>query len=183
MTGWKTSHTVAVALAAALGVSVGMQLPGGDRATNGFSLPATAVQAATAQNYENFAVATGPVDGDIEAFYFLDFLTGSLRAAAINTRKGAFGSFYEYNIAQDFDAAGAKNPKYLMVTGTARIPRGRGTSQIASSVVYITEATTGQMAAYVMPWNSSMQASGKQQTGTFLKIADVKLRDTFIRDQ
>ncbi len=183
MTGWRTSHTIALCLAGALGVSVGMNLRGGGDTSTGITLPASTIQAATAQNFDNFAVATGPVDGDIEAFYFLDFLTGNLRAAAINTRQGAFGSFYEYNIAQDFATGGAKNPKYLMVTGTARIPRGRGASQIASSVVYITEATTGHMAAYVMPWNSSSQASGKKQTGTFLKIADVQLRDTFVRDQ
>ena len=179
MNGWRTSHTVALLLAAGLGVSVGMQLRGG----GGVSLPAIPVEAATAQNYENFAVATGPVDDNVEAFYFLDFLTGNLRATAINTRQGAFGAFYEYNIAQDFDTAGAKNPKYLMVTGSAKIPRGRGNTQIAGSVVYVTEATTGQMAAYIMPWNSSMQAAGKQQIGTFMKIADVQLRDTFVRDQ
>ncbi|MEM6329491.1 MAG: hypothetical protein AAF790_04490 [Planctomycetota bacterium] len=189
MTGWKTSHTIALGLAAALGVSVGMQLGGGDRGADGpggaegFGVPPQLIDAATAQNFENFAVATGPVDGDIEAFYFLDFLTGSLKAVAINTRTGVFGSRYEYNIAADFDSAGAKNPKFLMVTGTARIPRGRGNTQIASSVVYITEATTGKMAAYIMPWNSSMQAAGKVQTGTFRKVAEVQLRNSFVRDQ
>ena len=145
-----------------------------------FALP---VQAATAQNFDNFAVATGPVSDQLEAFYFLDFLTGDLRAAVLNTRRGEFGGFFEYNIAQDFDIAGSKNPKYLMVTGTADIPRGRGNTQIARSVVYITDATSGQMAAFVMPWNSSSQAAGREQTGTFLKIANVQLRTTFVRDE
>jgi len=183
MSNWKTSHWIAVALVAALGVSVGMNLRGSHEETAQTLMPAWAVQAATAQNHDNFAVATGPVDDGIEAFYFLDFLTGDLRATAINTRKGAFGAFYEYNLTQDFASAGAKNPKYLMVTGMANIPRGRGSSQIARSVVYVTEATSGHMAAYVMPWNSSMQASGKPQSGTFLKIADVQLRSAFVRDQ
>lgn len=185
MATWHTrftkSHLVVLALVGALGLSVGMNLQSdSEQAGPGFTIP---VAAATAQGVENFAVATGPVDDDVEAFYFLDFLTGELKATAINTRQGQFGSFYQYNITQDFDGAGGRNPKYLMVTGVARIPRGKGNSQIASSVVYITEATTGQMAAYVMPWNSSLQASGKRQMGTFLKIADVKLRDTFVRDQ
>ena len=182
MSDWKTSHWIAVALVAALGISVGVHMQGGndDAAT---LANAIAVQAATAQNHDNFAVATGPVDDGIEAFYFLDFLTGDLRATAINTRKAEFGAFYQYDITRDFNVAGAKNPKYLMVTGTANIPRGRGNSQIANSVVYVTEATTGQMVAYVMPWNSSMQASGKQQIGTFIKVADVQLRSAFVRDQ
>ena len=163
------------------GIAIGaVWRTGAPSASAGFAFP---VQAATAQGFDNFAVATGPVDDGIEAFYFLDFLTGDLRATALNTRKGEFGAFFEYNVAQDFDTAAAKNPKYLMVTGTANIPRGRGSSQIAKSVVYVTEATTGQMAAYVMPWNSSMQAAGKPQNGTFLKIANVQLRSTFVRDQ
>ncbi|MEM6655439.1 MAG: hypothetical protein AAF596_06520 [Planctomycetota bacterium] len=144
---------------------------------------AQTVEAATAQGFDNFAVATGPVDQGVEAFYFLDFLTGDLRATVLNTRQAEFGAFYEYNIMNDFNAADVKNPKYLMVTGVANIPRGRGNTQIARSVVYITEATTGQMAAFVMPWNSSNQAAGRGQIGTFRKIANVQLRSQFVRDQ
>lgn len=180
--GVQATHCLVVALVAALGVSVGMNLRD-EGPTLQDLMPTIPAHAATAQGYDNFSVATGPVDGDVEAFYFLDFLTGDLRATAINTRQGEFGAFFEYNIARDFDVGAGKNPRYLMVTGTANIPRGRGNTQIASSVVYITECTTGQMAAYVMPWNSSMQASGKRQTGTFLKIANVQLRSAFVRDQ
>lgn len=144
---------------------------------------ATRVEASTAQGVDNFAVATGPVDNGIEAFYFLDFITGDLRAVAMNSRRGKFGAFYRYNIANDFDLRNSKNPKYLMVTGMADIPRGKGSTQIASSVVYITEATTGQMSAYVMPWSSSMQAAGQMQEGTFLKVGSLALRTSFVRDQ
>ncbi|MEM9185536.1 MAG: hypothetical protein AAGB00_03475 [Planctomycetota bacterium] len=186
MNGSRNSYAVVAGLALAFGVSLGFNARGlkqGDRPlTLPPGWPEIAVQGATAQGFDNFAVATGPVQQDIEAFYFLDFLTGDLRATALNSREAKFGAFYEYNIAQDFPGA-TKNPKYLMVTGMANIPRGRGRTQIAQSVVYITEATTGQMAAYIMPWNSSMQASGKMQNGTFLKIADVQLRSTFVRDQ
>lgn len=178
----KLGPWMVLGLVAALGVSVGMNLKD-DGPLLRDMLPSIEAHAATAQGYDNFAVATGPVDGEVEAFYFLDFLTGDLRATAINTRQGEFGSFFEYNIARDFDVGAAKNPRYLMVTGTANIPRGRGNTQIARSMVYITECTTGQMAAYVMPWNSSMQAAGKRQTGTFLKIANVQLRSAFVRDQ
>ncbi|MEN1679055.1 MAG: hypothetical protein AAGJ46_05650 [Planctomycetota bacterium] len=174
----KWPYAVSLVLAMGLGVSVGLNLSGEPT----YQLPAIPVDAATAQRFDNFAVATGPVDGEIEAFYFLDFLTGALSARAINTRTGEFAALYQHNVSMDFGGA-AKNPKYLMVTGMANIPRGRGNTQIARSVVYITEATTGRMVAYVMPWNSSMQASGRPQAGQFLKIAQVELRSTFVRDQ
>lgn len=190
MKNWQlTKHTVlgyaAVAgVALAAGVLMGVFATSPTEPTpDSLPWPSVPVQAATAQGYDNFAVATGPVDQDIEAFYFLDFLTGDLRATAINTRQGKFGAFFEHNIAADFAAAGAKNPKYLMVTGEANVPRGRGSTQYARSIVYVTEATTGQMVAYVMPWSSSMQASGKIQSGKFIKVADVQLRSAFVRDQ
>lgn len=187
MSRLKPGFVAAVALALVFGASIGMNVRGWGDASPATALPegwpTLPVQAATAQGYDNFAVATGPVEQNIEAFYFLDFLTGDLRATALNTRNGQFGAFFEYNIARDFGGVGAKNPKYLMVTGMANIPRGRGNTQLAQSVVYVTEATTGQMAAYVMPWNTSMQSAGKIQNGTFLKIADVQLRSTFVRDQ
>lgn len=145
-----------------------------------FELP---VGAATAQGFDNFAVATGSVEQGLDAFYFLDFLTGDLRATLINTRRAEFGAFFEYNILNDFGAGQVKNPKYLMVTGEANIPRGRGNTQIARSIVYITEATTGRMCAYIMPFNSTQQSRGEAQFGTFRKIAEVPLRSTFVRDQ
>lgn len=146
-------------------------------------IPPTHVSASATAGAENFAVATGLVDEGVEAFYFLDFLTGKLKATVINTRKGEFGAYFEYDITQDFGGAG-RRPKYLMVTGLVNIPRGRGNSQISRTAIYITEATTGQMAAYVMPWNSSLQAAGKGQQGTFIRVGTVPLRsDTFVRDQ
>lgn len=145
-----------------------------------FEIP---LHAAAAQGFENFAVATGPIDQGLEAFYFLDFLTGDLRAVVINTRQAEFGAFFEYNILNDFNAGSLKNPKYLMVTGEANVPRGRGNTQIGQSIVYITEATSGQMVAYINPWNSSSQAAGRGQKGTFRKFASVQLRSQFVRDQ
>ncbi|MCA9239171.1 MAG: hypothetical protein KDA37_03175 [Planctomycetales bacterium] len=167
--------TLAVACLLGGGVLLGWALRG--------ATPPTMVHASATEGTDNFAVATGLVDEDVEAFYFLDFLTGKLKATVINTRKGEFGAYFDYDITQDFAAAG-RNPKYLMVTGEVNIPRGRGNSQISRSAVYITEATTGQMAAYVMPWSSSLQAAGKPQQGTFLRIGVLPLRgDSVIRGQ
>ena len=131
---------------------------------------------------DNFAIATGLVDNEIEALYFLDFLTGDLRATIVNRRNAAFSSFFEYNILRDFQGIGDP-PRFLMVTGSADIPQGRAGAQIGKSLIYIAEATTGQVAAYVLQYNSTLHASGAPQTGTFVKVASGSFRSAFVRDE
>lgn len=175
MRTWTRWHVGAVAAALVVGVAIGIIVR--------TAAPPTPVHATATMGSENFAVATGLVDDGVEAFYFLDFLTGTLKATVVNTRDVGFSAYYEYDITADFPTA-TQNPKYLMVTGMANIPRGRGRSQLARSVVYITEVTTGRMAAYIMPWDSTVQARGGKQQGTFYNIGTVPLRaDTFVRDQ
>ena len=43
---------------------------------------------------DKFAIATGLVDNTVEALYFLDFLTGDMRAAVINPKNGKFTAFF-----------------------------------------------------------------------------------------
>ncbi len=137
---------------------------------------------ATATHGEgNFAIATGPADNGIEAFYFLDFLTGDLRAAVVSRRRGDFTAFFEYNIQNDFEPT--KNPKYLMVTGQANLPRGSGNIQLGNSLIYIAEATTGQVNAYALPFNANLNAAGKSQRASFIHMAGGSFRTTFVRDQ
>ncbi len=142
----------------------------------------TLVQATATQGMNNFSIATGFIDNGLEGFYFLDFLTGELRAAVISRRTGKFEGFFEYNVQADFGAT-VKNPKYLMVTGQVDLPRGSGPSQIASGVVYVAEATSGQVHAYVLPFSSSENNAGRQQTGTFRRLDGGPFRTTFVRDQ
>jgi hypothetical protein len=131
---------------------------------------------------DNFAIATGLIDDQIEALYFLDFLTGELRATIINRRTAAFTANFQYNVLADFPGI-SDEPKFLMVTGLADLPRGRGATQIAKSLVYVAEATSGQVAAYVLPFNSTLHAAGSPQTGGFVKVAGGSFRDAFVRDQ
>lgn len=145
--------------------------------------PNVPLHATATDSYENFAIATGLIDNEIEALYFLDFLTGDLKAAVLNQRTGDFGAMFNYNIAKDFALAGTKNPKYLMVTGLANIPRGRAGSQLGMSAIYIVEANTAQLVAYLLPWNSSLHAAGKPQRGTFVPVGKLQLRTAFVRDQ
>jgi hypothetical protein len=131
---------------------------------------------------DNFAIATGLVDDGIEALYFLDFLTGDLRAAVVSRRNGEFTGFFQYNVMADFDQI-ADAPRFLMVTGQADLPRGRGPTQIGKSLVYVAEATSGQVFAYALPFDSTMNAAGKGQVGTFVRVGGGSFRDAFVRDQ
>ncbi len=63
------------------------------------------------------------------------------------------------------------------------MPRGSNSYQFAESIVYVAEAGTGQVAAYTIPWNSSMQAANKPQRGEFQPLDVQQFRTAFVRDQ
>ena len=139
------------------------------------------VEATATHGVDNFAIATGFVDQRVEALYFLDFLTGELRAVTISRKTGQFDSLYEYNVQAEFGDR-IKNPKYLLVTGRGLLPRGTRNMQLASSLVYVAEATTGQVYAYAMPWDPTANASGQMQSGRFIPMGGGRMRSTVIRD-
>jgi hypothetical protein len=141
------------------------------------------VDASATQGEDNFSIATGMIGNGIEGLYFLDYLTGDLRAVVLNRRTAKFSGFYQYNIQNDFNVSGSKNPKFLMVTGQVEVPRGRGPTQIGNSAIYIAEATTGQVNAYAIEWSSAKYAAGKIDQGTFTLLDGEQLRTTFVRDQ
>ena len=165
---------VVLTLGLVVGLIVGLNVKG--------LWPSVPLHAVATQGQENFAIATGYVDEQVEAIYFLDFLTGDMKAAVLQPRLGKFTSYFSYNILNDFQVQGQKNPKYLMVTGEADMPRGRSGSQFGKSVVYIAEATTGQIACYAIPWNSGKQAQGVAQTGKFLPLDKKQFRTAVIRE-
>ena len=68
--------------------------------------PSIPLHATATHGLDKFAIATGLVDDSVEALYFLDFLTGDMRAAVINPKTGKFNSFFTRNIAADFGGAG-----------------------------------------------------------------------------
>ncbi len=162
-----------LALGLAIGLVVGLNMKG--------LWPNVPLHATATDGYENFSIATGLVDNEVEGLYFLDYLTGDLVGAVINPRTGKFNARFTYNISRDFTGSG-RNAKYLMVTGLVNMPRARAGFQPAQSVVYIADTTSGQVGAYIMPWNSSMQAAGKPQDGTFQALDLKQFRSAVIRD-
>ena len=168
------SRPALLVLGLVLGLVIGLNVRG--------LWPQTSLHAVATHGQENFAIATGFVDEQIEAIYFLDFMTGDLRAAVLQPRTGKFNSFFTGNVLADFGGAGIKNPKFLMVTGQADLPRGAQNFQYARSVVYVAEATTGQVACYTIPWNAARQAQGATQAGQFVPLDKRQFRTAVIRD-
>lgn len=158
----------------ALGVLAGLMIGG--------LWPNTPMHAMGTDRNDNYAIATGPVDDETEAVYYLDFLTGTLRAAVLSQRSQGFQAIYETNIHADMtNVVGAQNaqiaawnelaarkggqmipliqapqsPNYLMITGMVDIRRGAGTRRRpARSVLYVAETNTGIVLVYIIPWSS-----------------------------
>jgi hypothetical protein len=163
------------AAGALLGLVIGLNLAG--------LWPSIPLHASATHGLDKFAIATGFVDQAVEALYFLDFLTGDLRAAVINPKTGQFNSFFTRNIVNDFGVTGQGGAKYLIVTGSADMPRGRANFQFAKSIVYVAEANTGVVAAYTIPWNSAAHIAGNPQRGEFQLLSVERFRTAFVRDE
>ena len=69
-----------------------------------------------------------------------------------------------------------------LVTGLADVPRGFGRNIQTRSIVYIAEASSGQVAAYAIPWNLTMQSARQWQIGSFIPIDKLNFRTAPIRN-
>ncbi|MFZ5829556.1 MAG: hypothetical protein ACOY3P_05690 [Planctomycetota bacterium] len=139
--------------------------------------PQTPLHAVSTDRLETFAIATGPVDDEVEAVYFLDFLTGELKAAVLGKQSGKFTAFFAYpSVMNDLGIDPSKNPKFLMVTGLADLKRGTTRLQPSRSVVYVAEVTTGKLAAYAIPWSPSATSNNQQIRQTLVPLDVVQFR-------
>ena len=154
---------LAAGLAVAIGLSVGLMIGG--------IWPHTSLHAMATDRVDTFAIATGLVDEDVEAIYFLDFLTGELRALVMGKQAGGFCGFFTLNVANHLGIDPGKNPRYLMVTGVASLRRGGSRLQLSRAVVYVAEITSGKVGAYAIPWNPSMAAAGQKMAGNLIPVA------------
>ncbi len=155
-----------------LGLVVGLNVAG--------IWPQIPVQATATHGQDGFAIATGPLSGDIEAVYVLDYLTGDLKGAVLNLQTGQFMTAYEYNVGKDLAGSGVKNPRYAMVTGVADLRRG-GLGQMGQSVVYVAEFSSGKLAAYGMPWTTGRENVLAAVKSPFVLLNIVKFRSVDVR--
>lgn len=141
-------------------------------------LPQIFADAATAT--DSMAVATGPVSKDAEGIFFLDFLTGDLQCLVYYPRVGVFGARYFANVQQQL--GGGKNSKYLLVTGQATTPASSGTVRPGGSLVYVTDVTSGRFAAYIVPFDTTLESRRQSQAGSLVPVAVGPIRNFELRD-
>jgi hypothetical protein len=126
--------------------------------------PQTPLHAVATDRCRTFAMATGPVDEEVEAVYFLDFLTGDLNAVVLGRQGTTFTAFYHYpgiNLFNDLGVDPAKNPSYMMTTGMVNLRGVAARVRPSVSVVYVAEVTTGKVGAYAIPWDKAVYATGR----------------------
>ena len=173
--------------------------------------PDTPLHAVTTDRLESFAIATGFVDDGVEAIYFLDFLTGTLRGAVLSSQTRDFQARYERNIHADvaeviqFQNANLQvtnaqrtkagmpalpqvqppqNPRYLIATGLADIRRGAMTRmRPGQAVIYVAEINTGIVLAYAVPWDQSAHAANQPSGGELILWAGEQFTTAIVRPE
>lgn len=94
-----------------------------------------------------------------DAVFVLDFLTGRLTGALINSQSGVFTNFYFRNIASDFIVDPNAKAKYAMIPGVG-VWNAAGGAQSATGVLYIGELTSGKLVAYRFQYRNSPEPIG-----------------------
>ena len=156
-------------LAMGIGLAAGLVLSG--------FWPHTPLHAVCTDRSDTFAMATGPVDNEVEAVYFLDFLTGDLGALVMGRQPRTWTGFFRTNVSTDLGIDSQKNPKFMMVTGIDALRRSGGsTVNPSSAVCYVAEVTSGKLAAYAIPWSGPRYAANQVQNGALVLVAATQFR-------
>lgn len=102
---------------------------------------------------EQFGIATGFVDENLEGVYVLDFVTGQLQALVIHRQLQKFAARYVRNVSVDFGVDPQQNPQYVMVTGRADLRQSARRGPIAArGVLYVAELVSGRICVYSFPF-------------------------------
>jgi hypothetical protein len=166
MTRWRQYRWL---VAAAVGLLGGL-------AVSGF-WPHTPLYAVATDRIDTYGMATGPLDSDVEAVYFLDFLTGDLRAVVLGKQPGTWTGFFQANVSADLGINARQNPKFMMVTGQCMLRRGGGSRlQPSNAMCYVAETVSGKVAAYAIPWSPSMYAAGQPQNQALVLVGVTRFR-------
>ncbi len=170
-------------LGLAIGLVVGLVLGG--------LWPQSPIHASATDRVQNFAIATGFVDPETEAVFYLDYLTGNLNAAVLSRMSPAFQSRFNANVLADLQrviaATGGgsqmpQSPNFLMVTGTVKIPT-KGNPTIGNTAVYVAETNTGIVMAYVIPWQREYFNADKPYAGQLVLRAGEYLSKPMLRPE
>jgi hypothetical protein len=135
------------------------------------------LKAMASHGSETFAIATGPVDDDVEGLFTLDFLTGDLSCVVINGRNGAIGGMFKTNVASVMGAEKGKKPSYLMVTGQIGSVGNYGGQRPAGCLCYVVDANSGDVAAFSFPWAKAATSAGVTQATEMRVVQKWKVRN------
>lgn len=122
--------------------------------------PDEIVQGVTTDRNDQVAmltVPTGSQEGDVESVFVLDFETGELTGSTINPQTGRFTRFYRRDIRADFGVRPQAKPRYTLSAGVVPFST-TGQIPAADGVIYISELTSGQVAAYAYPYSPTDKA-------------------------
>jgi hypothetical protein len=177
---------IGLGLGCGLTVLCGLAYWFGSQAANGSKLIAAPqflpLAAATADSTDTLAMATGMVSEDAEGVFFLDFNTGDLQCMVFYPRNGAFGAHYFANVRAHL-GAGGRNSKYLMGTGSIVQRAHTGGPRPAGCLVYVADVTAGVFAAYAIPWDRTLEASGRGQGGPLIYVGGGQIRNYQLPNQ
>jgi hypothetical protein len=175
-----------------LGLSVGLLAGGGmlvgawvalpARPAAPLAVPETFLHATCSNSSESFAMATGYIDEGVEGLFTLDFLTGDLTCAVLNPRSVTWVPV-KINVINDLGEKQGKNASYVMVTGhTAFVGRAMEMASPAPCVVYVADATTGVVAAYVVAVNRTQIKTGGPGVLGIQRVGMLKGRAIAVRE-
>ncbi|GAB4151450.1 MAG: hypothetical protein Tsb009_26870 [Planctomycetaceae bacterium] len=109
-----------------------------------------------------FGMLTTPMAPNVEGVFVLDYLTGQMTGAVLNSATGKFNHVYLRNVAVDFNVDPKAQPHYAFVAGQAALPRRVGVVP-GASVIYVGELSSGKVLAYGMNYPRTTRAVPPQK--------------------
>ncbi len=183
----RTRRRIVTALGSALlvllGLAAGMGIrPRQESAT--WPFPETLLSATATDSTDNFVVATGLIDTNLEGVFFLDTISGDLQCTVFNPRSASFNALFKRNVTSDLLLEQDKRPKFLLVTGQISLGRFQGLpGQTAGCVAYVVEANSGRFAAYAVPWRTDLFSRGQPQISELFLLQKGEVRTAVVREQ
>ena len=176
---WSKSLLVALGLAV-IGVTAGFgSYIGSQVASNpaGMQMPPLELKAGSASRTDSMSMATGLIDGNVEALFVLDHLTGNLQCWMLSPRTGAVGAIYQTNVMADLGGGKQGKPELMMVTGNFFWGGGVGGNNLpGQSICYVGDAVTGNVVGYGVIYNKQAIKRGNFQGGKLQLVCAGKAR-------
>ncbi len=101
-------------------------------------------------------VNTGVATGD--AVFVLDFTTGRLFGAAINSQTGKFTQTYARNIMPDFNLSPDIEPSFVVTSTSLFLSAPGSRKQPSTNGLCVAELKTGRVIVYAFPYATSPRA-------------------------